>query len=102
MPPLVPRLQEIRRPRPLPGRERRLKPGVDPVIQTASGALALPSPTGNVERIENPPGDLINLIFSPLSPDPHGAVGPNHYVQWANLSFAVFTKGGTLAYGPAA
>jgi Bacterial Ig domain len=101
-PPLVPRLNEMRRPRPLPGRQAHLKLGADPVIQTSPGALAMPSPSGDFEGIDNPPGDLINLIFPPLPPDTNGAVGPNHYVQWVNLSFAVFTKSGTLVYGPAA
>ncbi len=34
-------------------------------------------------------------------PDPNGAVGPNHYVQWVNTAFAVFDKTGALLYGPA-
>ena len=42
-----------------------------------------------------------------LPPDTTGDVGPNHFVQWVNLSFAVYSKGsGTtppaLLYGPAA
>ena len=37
-----------------------------------------------------------------LPPDPNGDVGPNHYVQWVNTSFAIYDKSGTLLYGPAA
>jgi hypothetical protein len=36
-------------------------------------------------------------------PDTNGAVGDTQYVQWVNLSFAVFNKSnGALVYGPAA
>jgi hypothetical protein len=36
-----------------------------------------------------------------LPPDTNGDVGPNHYVQWINLSFAIWNKSGSLLYGPA-
>ena len=41
-----------------------------------------------------------------LPPDTNGDVGPNHFVQWVNLSFAVYSKGTSttppaLLYGPA-
>jgi hypothetical protein len=101
-PPLVPRGREIRRPAPLPGREPRLKQAGDPAVQTLPGPLTMPSSTGDFEGIDNVPGDLNNLIFPPLPPDTNGAVGPNHFVQWVNLSFAIFSKAGTLLYGPAA
>jgi hypothetical protein len=35
-------------------------------------------------------------------PDTNGRVGATQYVQWNNTSFAVFSKSGTLLYGPAA
>ena len=34
-------------------------------------------------------------------PDPVGDVGPNHYVEMVNSSFAVYNKLGTKLYGPA-
>lgn len=34
-------------------------------------------------------------------PDPVGDVGPNHYVEMVNLSFAIYNKFGTKLYGPA-
>src|SRR5258708_7082211 len=34
-------------------------------------------------------------------PDPEGDVGPAHYLQIVNSSFAVFNKQGTVIYGPA-
>jgi hypothetical protein len=42
--------------------------------------------------------------FNPASnpPDVNGHVGATQYVQWNNTSFAIFSKTGTLLYGPAA
>jgi len=37
--------------------------------------------------------------FAP--PDNDGGVGPNHYIQWINVQFAIFDKTGTKLYGPA-
>jgi hypothetical protein len=34
-------------------------------------------------------------------PDTNGDVGPNHYVQTVNTDFAIYSKSGTLLYGPA-
>ena len=36
-----------------------------------------------------------------MPPDPTGDIGPNHYVQAVNLSFAVYGRTGALLYGPA-
>ena len=44
------------------------------------------------------PGTGNRNVVSP--PDATGDVGPNHYVQWVNLSYAVWDKHGTLLYGP--
>ena len=33
-------------------------------------------------------------------PDPDGDVGPNHYVEMVNLTFAVYSKSGTRLLGP--
>ena len=33
-------------------------------------------------------------------PDPNGTVGPNHYVETVNVHYAVFSKSGTLLFGP--
>ena len=42
----------------------------------------------------------ISNVNGVLPPDTEGAVGPNHYVQVVNLSFAVYDKSGTLLTGP--
>nr|NQU92818.1 hypothetical protein [Bacteroidota bacterium] len=41
-----------------------------------------------------------NLQYK-LPPDTEGDVGPDHYVQMVNMSFAVFDKSGNILYGPA-
>ncbi len=33
-------------------------------------------------------------------PDTQGDIGPNHYMQMVNLSFAIWNRSGTLLYGP--
>ncbi|MBN1639137.1 MAG: hypothetical protein JW866_09225, partial [Ignavibacteriales bacterium] len=66
--------------------------GPDPVLQVYMGLNAAAAPIHNWEGIAN-----INGV---LPPDTDGDVGPNHYVQMVNLSFAVFNKSGTLLYGP--
>ncbi len=53
----------------------------------------MPSPIQNFEGIGN-----VNGV---LPPDTQGDVGANHYVQWVNLSFAIWDKSGNLLYGPA-
>lgn len=45
--------------------------------------------------------DGVSNVNSVLPPDPTGAVGPNHYVQTVNLSFAIYNRTGTKLYGPA-
>lgn len=69
-------------------------PALDPLVQSLSPVLRMPSPIQNFEGVSN-----LNGV---LPPDTEGDVGPNHYVQWVNLSFAVWDKSGTLLYGPAA
>jgi hypothetical protein len=58
----------------------------------AAGPFAMPSPDLAFDGIVNR-----NNV---APPDANGDVGPNHYVQWVNLSYAVWDKHGTLLYGP--
>ncbi len=66
----------------------------DPVVQSTSPASTAPSTAANFEGISN--------LDGVYPPDTNGDVGPNHYVQWVNLHFAIYSKTGTLLYGPAA
>jgi hypothetical protein len=95
-----PDLNELR---PLPKRGNGPKnppPGqfVDPALQSEVVGLAptlnIPSPLQNFDGVNN-----VNGV---LPPDTNGDVGPNHYMQWVNLSFAIYSKTGQLLYGPAA
>jgi hypothetical protein len=68
----------------------------------SASALAAPAaiPLANFEGLSNQ--DNFNLFgFRVNPPDPVGDVGPNHYVQMANLAWAVYSKTGTLLLGPA-
>ncbi|MEP6810872.1 MAG: hypothetical protein ABI992_11570, partial [Chthoniobacterales bacterium] len=74
-------------------------PEFDPVVQTKVGSK---SDRGWTEI----PGPLISFDGQPngagvAPPDPNGAVGPNHIVTMANLTFQIFNKTGTSLFGPA-
>ncbi len=64
-----------------------------PTVSTIGGTIA------NFEGISNQ--DNFNAFgFRVNPPDPVGDVGPNHYVEMANLAFAVYSKQGALLLGP--
>jgi subtilase family serine protease len=70
----------------------------DSMVQATPSAPLMPAPLHSVEGVGN-----VNAV---LPPDTNGDVGPNHFVQWVNLSFAVYSKGTSttppaLLYGPA-
>jgi subtilase family serine protease len=70
----------------------------DSMVQATPSAPVIPTPAQSVEGVGN-----VNAV---LPPDTNGDVGPNHFVQWVNLSFAVYSKGTAtippaLLYGPA-
>ncbi|MGV8041178.1 MAG: PQQ-binding-like beta-propeller repeat protein [Thermoanaerobaculaceae bacterium] len=76
--------------------------GAPHVFQTWDGPLAMPSPLVSFQGIGqgfSGPGGTYNVWSVP--PDTTGDVGPHHYVQWVNTAFAVFSKTGTVLYGPA-
>ena len=69
----------------------------DPVLQTAPPAASGPALAGSFEGIgAGIPGYGVTLAPS----DVNGAIGPNHYVQIANASVAVFSRTGTILLGP--
>jgi len=75
--------------------------GTDPVIQAAPGAAAAPSLGLGFEGVGqgfSGPAGTFSVDSAP--PDPNGAVGPNHFVEVVNESFAIFNKSGTPVYGP--
>ncbi|HEX9333948.1 MAG TPA: DNRLRE domain-containing protein [Anaerolineales bacterium] len=69
----------------------------DPVLQESlsfAPELNISTPLQNFDGLNN-----VNGV---LPPDTNGDVGPNHYMEWVNLSFAIYNKSGALIYGPAA
>ena len=69
----------------------------DPVVQSSPGAVAMAPASQSFEGIGN-----VNNV---LPPDTTAAVGPNHYIQAVNVSFAIYSKSASalpsLLYGPA-
>ncbi len=66
----------------------------DPVLQSESASFMQNSTIVNIDGIEN------SVMINP--PDPVGDVGVNYYIQAVNINFAVYSKSGSLLYGPAA
>ena len=69
--------------------------GADPVLQDWAGDAAMAETIQNFEGIAKA-DHMENLT----PPDPNGDVGPNHYVQMVNKSFAIWDKAGTRLFGP--
>ncbi|MDO9256296.1 MAG: T9SS type A sorting domain-containing protein [Bacteroidales bacterium] len=65
----------------------------DPVVQEKMGPFHSINAILNFEGLTN-----VNTV-NPA--DPNGDVGLNYYIQTINISFAIYTKTGALAYGPA-
>ena len=77
----------------LPNRQSNTAPtGLDPALQTSAPAPAAPTLGANFEGVSN-----VNGV---LPPDTVGDIGPNHYVQMVNLSYAIYNRSGGLLLGP--
>jgi hypothetical protein len=72
----------------------------DPVAQTAEVAAAtIGAPLANFEGLSNQ--ENFTIFGGRVNPpDPVGDVGPNHYVEMVNLTYAVYSKTGTVLLGP--
>jgi len=96
LPPVVGEVRELPR-KTLPNRVGSSGPsGSDPVLQESTG-----SSTATIGLSF----EGVNNVNGVLPPDPNGDVGPKHYVQMVNLSFAIWqidrsTNTATLAHGP--
>jgi len=64
----------------------------DAVVQSWPGLGSMPAPSKQWEGISN-----LNGVYPP---DTEGDVGPNHYIQWVNLSLQIWDKNGTSLFGP--
>ncbi|MER3515086.1 MAG: hypothetical protein C4310_12470, partial [Chloroflexota bacterium] len=67
----------------------------DPVVQDWMGLPLMPTPIINIDGLNNSQNQSV-LGFMVWPPDTEGDVGPNHYVQWVNLIFAIWDKNGNL------
>jgi len=67
--------------------------GKDPVMQDEMGTRR---PISTIVNFDGMKGDG---TIGP--PDPNGAVGTNYYIETVNTAFAVYSKTGSLVYGPA-
>jgi hypothetical protein len=82
------------RPRPLPppAQDFGSQPQTishDPVRQTWTGSLGMPAPIQNFNGLER----IVTQGNWP--PDTNGDVGPNHYIQFAQSTIAIYSKTGT-------
>ena len=75
-------------------------PQPDPVLQSFAGALVSTTAGLNFQGVGV---GLSNFSDCCAPPDTNGAAGATQYVQWVNLSFAVFDKAtGNVLLGPSA
>ncbi len=77
----------------------------DPVHQRsfAAQSMLVPTTTLNFDGVGNGfAGPSGSFTVQSAPPDTNGDVGPNHYIQTVNSSFAIFNKSGTAVYGPVA
>ncbi len=92
--PHVPRAKRSGHP-PLPLRPARPKQQQpDAALQLSTPLIAAPPALFNFEGVNN--------VDAVMPPDTNGDIGPNHYVQWVNTTFAVYDRAGNVLYGPAA
>jgi hypothetical protein len=90
--------EEAEVPGPLPHPSR---PVADPVVQHTAGVLA-PTVGANFDGLGQGftgPGGTFSITGAP--PDPNSAVGATQVVEIVNTGFAVFSKTGTVLFGPA-
>src|SRR5579859_3209367 len=66
----------------------------DPVVQTHFGSGQIPTTSVNFDGVSIGQGGRW------VPSDSNGAVGPNHYLEIVNDGFAIYSKSGTLVYGP--
>jgi len=84
--------REVRAPLPVKRGPRKAPGFRDPALQDRFPLAAMPLTTQSFDGVNNRNGVL--------PPDTNGDVGPNHYVQWVNLSLAIYSKTGASLYGP--
>src|SRR5947208_1804318 len=97
IPPKSEDASQPKRERPLHGFPQAATGASDAAVQSTVSGTA-PAPSSSFEGIGQ---GFAGFTVRYAPPDTNGAVGPNHFVQTVNVSFAVFGKTGSLLYGPA-
>ena len=97
IPPKTEDSAQPKRERPLHGFPRAVAGAPDTAVQSTVSTAA-PAASSSFEGIGQ---GFAGFTVQYAPPDTNGAVGPNNFVQTVNVSFAVFTKTGSLLYGPA-
>ena len=93
LPPIPPKARRTPHPPfPVRGGPAREPQQPDAALQTAAPTTSAISTVANFEGVSN--------VDGVLPPDTNGDVGPNHYVQWVNLSLAIYSKTGSILLGP--
>lgn len=84
-----------------PVKRNRRAPGdtVDPVAQNHPGSVNAPDPLSSFDGLSNA-DNAAAVGFRVWPPDVNGDVGPNHFVQWVNLSIGVYDKAGNQLQAP--
>ena len=73
----------------------------DGVVQATLPAPLIPATATNFDGVGNGfSGPQGTFTVNSAPPDTNGDVGPNHYVQIVNTDLAVFSKTGTVLFGP--
>src|SRR5437762_10756163 len=96
---------EIERgPRRVPHEMQSVPPLRDPVLQQTVAPLLLPRTVTSFDGIGRGFLGAAERAFDVkgVPPDPQGDVGPRHYVQIVNASFAIIAKDGRPLLGPIA
>ncbi|TME62930.1 MAG: hypothetical protein E6I51_05565, partial [Chloroflexi bacterium] len=86
-----------KRERPLHGFPQAVTGAPDGAVQSTVSTAA-PAMSSSFEGIGQ---GFAGFTVQYAPPDTNGAVGPSNFVQTVNVSFAVFTRTGSLLYGPA-
>jgi hypothetical protein len=76
----------------IPDPPENWKTAAYPNLQQQSGPVSTRGPIYSIPGVGN-----VNGVYPP---DTDGAVGPNHFFQMINLSFAIWDKEGNKLYGP--
>jgi hypothetical protein len=71
----------------------------DPVVQESPGVQPMFATVPSVEGLSCDDNAAVHG-FRLVPPDTEGDVGPNHYIQYINMIYAIYDKSGNMLVGP--